>query len=152
MKLELETGPQNETLKKKAQPVDLSEPGFDVEELIVKMYSKMEMEDGVGLAAPQIGKSIQLSVIRTGKDELVLINPEITLYSKDKKEEKEGCLSLPNKEYKVLRAKKIHCKYYDLEGNKKRIKAKGILAQVIQHEIDHLNGILICDRAQELKK
>jgi len=120
---------------------------------------KMIKDKGVGLAAPQVGKSLNFSVIgftpseeQLKKDpdlvaipEIVLINPHITWKSKDTAVEKEGCLSIDKTEVSVPRHKKIHIKYQDIKMKPQTIKARGYLARVLQHETDHLQGKLITD-------
>lgn len=144
-------------LKKKTEDII----NFDDELRILtqRMFVDMEKADGIGLAAPQIGISKNIAVIGYVPTEAkkekypdlveipktVLINPKIVWKSKDYALEKEGCLSIPESEYAVPRAKKIHVEYFDEFGNKKKIKAKGFLARVLQHEIDHLNGTTISD-------
>lgn len=144
-------------LNKKTE--DIVEFNEDLKALASRMFEDMEKADGLGLAAPQIGISKNIAVIGYSPTEekkkkypdlveipkTVLINPKIVWRSKETGLEKEGCLSIPEIEYDVARAKKIHIEYFDLDGNRKKLKAKGFLARVIQHEIDHLNGKTISD-------
>lgn len=118
-------------------------------ELIINMFDTMRFYGGIGLASSQIGKNISLAVVDISKTEgyenvkpLILINPKI-LDKSDEYEVEEGCLSIPNQRFMVKRFKKIKLEYCDLELNKKILEAQGLLAEVIQHEVDHLNGILI---------
>lgn len=119
--------------------------------LAEEMKKKMVIWEGVGLAANQIGKDLQLFVIHQtlaqehGVPE-VFINPEITEYSKDSDEQEEGCLSIPGFFAPIPRSKKIKIRALNINGQKLRFKAKGFLARVLQHETDHLNGLLIKDR------
>lgn len=104
--------------------------------------------EGVGLAANQVGKDWQLFVIhqtlaKENKVPEVFINPKITEYSKNKEEAEEGCLSVPGYFSPIARSKKIKIRTLDQNGKKTRFKAKGFLARVLQHETDHLNGLLI---------
>lgn len=145
MKLELQTGKDNPILRKKAKKVDFNDPGFDINELITAMEVVMEKEDGAGLAASQVARCVAIALINVEGGPEVIINPEISYFSKEKKLMEEGCLSLPGEKFEIERSKKIHLKYCDVEGKKQKIKAKGLLAEVIQHEVDHLNGKLICD-------
>ena len=115
--------------------------------LITTLY---HAEKGIGLAAPQIGVSRQIAVIdiSLGKevDKMVtLINPVITDAEGEAIEE-EGCLSIPSIYQKVIRAQKIHVKYLDEKGRKRDMDVEGMIARLIQHEVDHLNGILFIDR------
>ncbi|HEY4484166.1 MAG: peptide deformylase [Candidatus Harrisonbacteria bacterium RIFCSPLOWO2_02_FULL_41_13b] len=119
-----------------------------IKELILGMRKKMVESQGVGLAANQVGQDLAIFVIdkKLAEENSVpdaFINPEITEYSKDKTEMEEGCLSLPDYWIPVSRAKKIKIKALDENGNKIKIKARGFLARVLQHETDHLNGVLI---------
>lgn len=119
---------------------------------------------GVGLAAPQVGKNIRLIVIestgwKNDKDELVgvipttvLINPEIIKKSEEKEERFEGCLSVPDYNGYVIRPKKVKVVALDETGKEILIKSSGFLARVLQHEIDHLDGILFTDHIKDKKK
>jgi peptide deformylase len=111
----------------------------------------MVKQDGVGLAAPQIGKSIQLIVIYFKESTLVIINPKIIKKSFSKVWGEEGCLSVPDKFGEVKRHKKITIIYTNENGQKQQLAAKDMLARVIQHEIDHLNGILFIDKARKIQ-
>jgi peptide deformylase len=111
---------------------------------------------GVGLAAPQVGESLQLSVIdlSQGHDEkelVVLINPEI-LEEEGSDMDDEGCLSFPGFTVPVRRSTHIFLKTIDISGKEMKQEIEGYLARVIQHEIDHLNGVLIIDRVSSLRR
>lgn len=123
-------------------------------ELISSMKDIMKASSGVGLAANQVGRDLKIFVI----DEVLAkqndvpdayINPEIYEYSKDKGALEEGCLSLPGYWQEIRRSKKIKIKALDIDGKKIKFKAKGFLARVLQHETDHLNGIIIKDLARD---
>lgn len=122
--------------------------------LAEEMRKKMVVWEGVGLAANQIGEDLQLFVIHQalaqehGVPE-VFINPEITEYSKEQDVMEEGCLSIPGFFTPIPRSKKIKIKALDSNGQKIRFKAKGFLARVLQHETDHLYGLLITDRVNK---
>lgn len=123
----------------------------DILALAEEMKKRMTAWEGVGLAANQVGKDCQLFVIHQNLVQEhsvpeVFINPEITAYSKDLDEMEEGCLSIPGFFVLIPRSKKIKIRALDLNGQKMRFKAKGFLARVLQHETDHLNGLLIRDR------
>lgn len=112
------------------------------------MREKMVEAQGVGLAANQVEQDLRIFVIdaelaKQNKVPDAYVNPEITEYSKDKGEMEEGCLSLPEYFTNISRSKKIKLKALDENGNKIKIKARGFLARVLQHETDHLNGLLI---------
>lgn len=154
MKLDIVTWP-DEVLAAKAKPIDKVTP--DLDELIENMIETMYESDGVGLAAPQIGQSIRLIVVdQTGPkirgDLRVLVNPEIVESSDTEVESEEGCLSCPELSMKVMRKERVKVTATDREGNDVEIDADGFLAIVLQHEIDHLNGITLADRASRLKK
>ena len=126
----------------------------EIKELISDMRKMIIEAHGVGLAASQVGKDLQVFLIDKiladeNKVPDVLINPEITEYSKDMGEMEEGCLSLPDYWRQIKRAKKIKIKALDENGKKIKIKARGFLARVFQHEYDHLQGTLIKDRAEK---
>lgn len=128
------------------KPADISQLSVLIENMIDTMYAG----DGIGLAAPQIGKNIQLIVI--GKDattnnrDWALINPQIIKHSWRKQTAEEGCLSVPGINVKVTRSKKIIVKALNQEGKEFTFTAEDYFARVLQHEIDHLNGILIVDK------
>jgi len=136
-------------LRKTAKPI--SDFNDELKQLAKDMSEAMYGDDGIGLAAPQISKSIRLIVIgnRDGGYK-TYVNPEITFFSKDKATTDEGCLSLPKIFGMVTRPKKIHVKYQDLDGNVIKEKLKGMEAVVMQHEIDHINGILFIDRTDKI--
>jgi len=113
--------------------------------LILDMELTMRERDGVGLAAPQVGKNIRLIVINTKDEILAMINPKISKKSWQKEIGDEGCLSVPDFFGPVKRHKKINISYLDKNNKKIKMTAEGLLARVIQHEVDHLNGILFID-------
>lgn len=114
------------------------------------MVETMLASNGIGLAAPQIGQNINLFVIHKAiaetDDHLVLANPEIVFTSPGTHVMEEGCLSCPQQFGDVRRPSKVRVKAYTLAGKKKVYSAKGMLAKVFQHEIDHLRGTLILDK------
>lgn len=128
-----------------------------IDDMIVTMYEK----DGIGLAAPQVGRGVRIAVLtpepecfeeyREKKNEaLVIINPVITRHSLFRKEGEEGCLSVPEIFGIVRRWKSVTIAYQDRNGAKKTIRASGLLARCLQHEIDHLDGTLFSDRTKKL--
>jgi len=117
---------------------------------IAEMAETMLTKDGIGLAAPQVGQAIRLIVINTKDGLVAMINPEITRRSLFKEWDEEGCLSIPNTFGQVKRSKKIVCRFLNANGVAKRIAAAGLLARVIQHEIDHLDGVLFIDQAKDI--
>jgi len=130
-----------------------------LDQLIQDMIETMHAAPGVGLAANQIGVSLQLAVIDLSSREddeqrhplMVIINPEI-LSLEGTVVEEEGCLSIPDYAEKVKRASKVRVRAQDLTGKSFEITAEGLLAKALQHEIDHLNGVLFIDRLSPLKK
>jgi peptide deformylase len=142
----IQTGQNNPLLRQKAKEV--KEITADIKQLVLDMIETVEANDGVGLAAPQVGQSLQIIVVKLeiDKEDLVLINPQIKKTSRRKEVMEEGCLSLPNITVPVERPVRITVQGLDINGQLVKIKAKDILARVIQHEIDHLDGILICDK------
>ncbi len=128
----------------------------DLKELIADMAETMYDAPGIGLAAPQIAESIRLVVVDTtvpdgDKEYLCLINPEIVA-SEGHQLDEEGCLSVPELVAEVKRFKKITVTYQDEDGNPHELSAEDRFAVVLQHEIDHLNGILFIDHLSPLKR
>lgn len=121
-----------------------------VQTLIKDMIKTMYEADGVGLAASQIGENINLTVIAVKDEELVLVNPKILKYGLLKEKGEEGCLSVPGVWGVVKRSKHVKVKALGLDGTRYSFKADGFLARVIQHEVDHLNGILFIDKAEKI--
>ncbi len=116
-----------------------------IKRLALDMEKTMLEKDGIGLAAPQVGKNLRIIAINTKDGPLLMFNPKITRKSWLKEWGEEGCLSLPKIYGKVKRKRNVRAVYLDENGQKKKIKAEGLLARVIQHEIDHLNGVLFID-------
>ncbi|PSO48126.1 MAG: peptide deformylase [Cyanobacteria bacterium SW_9_44_58] len=122
-----------------------------VRDLAKDMLQTMYTEQGIGLAAPQVGVNKQMLVVdcdpgNTATPPLILINPQIQSYSKELAKGEEGCLSIPGVFLDVVRPEAIEVKYKDESGRPKKMEASGLLAKVIQHEFDHLHGILFVDR------
>ena len=141
----------NPILRKKSAEIKQTQKK-QFQQLCLDMAKTMKEKDGVGLAAPQIGQNIRLIVINAKDGAVCMINPEITKKSLTKEWGEEGCLSVPDVFGKVKRNKKIICKYLDKTGKEKKIEAQGLMARVIQHEIDHLDGVLFIDKARDVKK
>lgn len=140
----------NPVLRTKAAPVDAARIQSSAFQRFLKdMEKTMFLENGVGLAAPQVGVSEQVFVM-TGKDgPLAFINPRITRFV-GKKEEHEGCLSVPGVWGDVYRATEVDLVALDRDGKPVKVTAKGLMAHIIQHETDHLNGVLYIDRAHKV--
>ena len=141
-------------LKKKSLPVETIDD--NLRRLIADMAETMYGAPGVGLAAPQVGYSLRLAVIdvtpaNEKKNLLVLINPEI-ISAEGECTWDEGCLSVPDYNEDVKRKEKVVVRYQDLEGKVCEIAAEGLLAIALQHELDHLDGILFIDRISALKR
>jgi peptide deformylase len=130
-------------LRKKAYPV--KEVNSQTKRLIKDMVETMHENRGVGLAANQIGVDKQVMIVDAGEGLLALINPRVVDSSGEESDE-EGCLSLPDIRVGVRRAKKIGIRGLNEEGEEIDIETEGFLSRAIQHEMDHLNGILIIDR------
>ena len=142
-------------LRKKSER--LEKVDSNIKKLMDDMLETMYGAPGIGLAAVQVGILKRLVVIDISKDNekknpLFLINPELTFKSKNISSYEEGCLSLPGQFAEVERPAECHLNYIDYHGKEKKLKADGLLATCIQHEIDHLNGILFIDYLSKLKK
>lgn len=137
----------NPILTTKSKPVEkIDKAIFD---LVDDMIETCRKAQGIGLAAPQVGKPIRLCIINLehmGIPPFVLINPKITKKSWKKIEMEEGCLSIPEVYGMVRRPEKIKLQALNLRGKKTELEADGLLARVVQHEVDHLDGILITSK------
>ncbi len=142
-------------LRAKARPVG---PGDDalVRDLVPRMFSTMYHAPGIGLAAPQVGAGLRLAVVDLMPNEkpspLVLINPEIVGLSDEMATREEGCLSLPGQYADVTRPAHARIRYQDQSGERQEIDADGLLSACLQHEIDHLDGVLFVDHLSNLKR
>ncbi len=119
--------------------------------LLDDMAETMYEANGIGIAAPQVGKALRMVVIDIGEGRIELINPKIT-FCEGTETDSEGCLSVPGIFGEVTRAAKIKVEFMNRRGKRKHITAKGLLARCIQHEIDHLEGILFIDVATTLRE
>ncbi len=136
-------------LKRRAAPVQRIDQ--ELLRLAEEMFRTMYEEQGIGLAAPQVGESVRLCVLNvSGKEngELVLINPVI-VEARGEETGEEGCLSVPGVRSKVTRSAEVVVRAYDQNGNEIEMKADGLQARCLQHEIDHLNGCLFIERLGE---
>ena len=133
MILSIQKGTTNPILWQKAAAVE--QINAQIKELVLNMIETLKANNGVGLAAPQIGKSLQIIIIQPdpSEPELILINPQIKKVSRKQDILEEGCLSLPNLDIPVRRPIKITVKALNLNGQKIKIRAKDLLARVIQH-------------------
>ena len=142
-------------LRKKSDNVEKIDN--DLRKLLDDMLETMYEAPGIGLAGVQVGVLKRLIVIDIAKEDqkknpLFLINPKITFKSENTSVYEEGCLSLPGHFAEIERPAKCHLKYLDYYGKERNLKADGLLATCIQHEIDHLNGILFIDYLSKIKK
>ena len=142
-------------LREVSEPVNKVDK--EIKHLMDDMLETMYAAPGIGLAAVQIGILkrvivIDLSKDNEKKDPIFIVNPKILSQSKELVAYEEGCLSIPNQFAEIERPKSCILEYLDYSGNKKEIEAQGLLATCIQHEIDHLNGILFIDYLSKLKK
>lgn len=140
-----------ETLTQSSLPVETIDESLH--ELIREMFIAMEKDRGIGLAAPQVGKNIRLFIVKIDDGiERVFINPHIIATSERQCNYEEGCLSIPKIYASVTRPETVTVQYQDQNGRRKTMEASGLLARVIQHEYDHLEGILFVDRLPDAEK
>ncbi len=142
-------------LRKKCEPV--KKVDGDVQKLMNDMLETMYEAPGIGLAAIQIGVLKRVIVIDISKDNKkknpqFFVNPKIIFKSKKKSTYEEGCLSIPDQFADIERASECHLQYLNYNGEMKKLEANGLLATCIQHEVDHLDGILFIDYLSKLKK
>jgi len=145
----------NKILREKSMPVEKIDE--DLQKLMDDMLETMYAAPGIGLAAIQVGVPKRVIVLDIApKDEprnpIFFVNPEIIKKSDNNSTYEEGCLSVPGQFAEIDRPDKCHIKYLDYHGQSKEIKAEGMLATCIQHEMDHLEGILFIDYLSKLKK
>ncbi|OGQ08813.1 MAG: peptide deformylase [Deltaproteobacteria bacterium RIFCSPLOWO2_12_FULL_40_28] len=159
MKLEVLKYP-NKKLKKKSRSV--SKVNQVIQDLARDMFETMYLDNGIGLAAPQVGELIRLIILDVAlidpdhpedhkPDPVALVNPEIEK-AEGTIEYEEGCLSCPELIVPVTRSEKVWVNYLDLDGKPSKLTAEGLKAVCIQHEIDHLDGILLVDKMGRLEK
>lgn len=145
----------NAVLKARARPVAAADNDA-VRELIPRMFATMYQAPGIGLAAPQVAQLLRVIVIDLMPDNkpapLALVNPEIVALSDELATREEGCLSLPNQYADVTRPARVKVRYFDQFGAKKEIEGEGLLSACLQHEIDHLDGVLFVDHLSALKR
>jgi len=130
----------------------------DLKKLVNDMFETMYHAEGIGLAAPQIGASLRLCVLDVRDDDdlevgrMALVNPEVVEASRETDKATEGCLSIPGLEEFVTRPARVTIRAMDPAGSPVEVEADGLLARALQHEIDHLDGILFFDRVSPLKR
>ena len=145
----------NPVLRKVADPVETITD--ETRQLLDDMAQTMYEAPGIGLAGPQIGELKRLIVMDCSRDDEVselwqMVNPEITQFSEESALLEEGCLSIPGHNAEVTRPIWVELRFLDKKGKEQQIKAEGLLAACIQHEIDHLNGVLFIDHISKLKR
>jgi len=145
----------NKLLRQISQPVEIV--GDSERELMNNMLETMYDANGIGLAAIQIGVPKRIIVMDLSKEEnkklpMYFVNPLIIKKNEQKTIYEEGCLSVPNQFAEIQRSSKCEIEYLDFNGDKQNLEAEGLLATCIQHEIDHLEGILFIDYLSKLKK
>jgi peptide deformylase len=138
-----------EPLREEAQPI--AQIDDEIRQLVQDMFETMHASNGVGLAAPQIGMNKRVFVIEIENRQMVFVNPKI-LKVIGKETCEEGCLSFPGLREDVQRGKIVTCEYTDIDGQLIKITAEGLLARAIQHENDHLDGIMIVDRISKARR
>ena len=145
----------NKILRQKSLPVEKVDG--ELQKIMDDMLETMYAAPGIGLAAIQVGVPKRVIVLdisskKEKKSPIFLVNPEVYNKSKTESTYEEGCLSVPNQFAEISRPNKCHLKFLDYNGNEKELKAEGLFATCIQHEIDHLEGILFIDYLSKLKK
>tara|TARA_B100001027_G_C16033783_1_gene226746 strand:+ start:15 stop:524 length:510 start_codon:yes stop_codon:yes gene_type:complete len=145
----------NTVLRKVADPVETITD--ETRQLLDDMAQTMYEAPGIGLAGPQVGELKRLIVMDCSRDDEVselwqMVNPEITQFSEESALLEEGCLSIPGHNAEVTRPIWVELRFLDTKGKEQQIKAEGLLAACIQHEIDHLNGVLFIDHISKLKR
>ena len=140
-------------LRASALPVE--EVDEEIRTLIADMFDTMYAEEGVGLAAPQVGVGQRVIVVDPREPEVppfALINPEVQETAGELEKGEEGCLSIPGLKELVERPARVVVTGMDEAGERVRLEAEGLLARILQHEVDHVNGILFIDRVSPLKR
>ncbi len=139
-----------EVLRQKSVPIKDEEINDDLRALAEEMFETMDAANGVGLACPQIGKNIRMFVAMADDDvRRVFINPQIIATSDDSVPYEEGCLSVPQVYENIMRPSKVTVQEQDQNGKRFTLEAEGLLARIIQHENDHLDGVIFIDRGDE---
>ncbi len=143
-------------LRKKARAAAAADAEA-VRALVPRMLAAMYAAPGIGLAAPQLGSDLRLVVMDLAREgeprqPMVLVNPEIVAASRETLTREEGCLSLPGQYADVERPARVRARWETLDGNRRDIEAEGLLAVCLQHEVDHLNGVLFTDHLSPLKR
>ena len=142
-------------LRSKARAVQPADAAA-VRDLVPRMFETMYKAPGIGLAAPQVGVGLRVVVVDLMPENepapLTLVNPQVVAVSDEWATREEGCLSLPNQYADVSRPARVTVRYHDLEGAQRQVEAEGLLAACLQHELDHLDGVLFVDHLSALKR
>lgn len=147
--LNIETGLKNNVLRTVSKKIPIINK--NIKKLARNMEETLIAENGLGLAAPQVGGNVRMILVlmdfqKPTEKIMVMVNPEITHFSKEQVSAEEGCLSLPEQFDFVMRSKDIMLKYQNLNGKEISLKFSDLNARIIQHEIDHLDGVLFLDK------
>lgn len=145
--MEIVVGKDNAILRKKSDPVVI----FDkkLQKLVKEMEDAVKKAEGVGIAAPQVGINQRLFLVKMKRRFVLMVNPEITSFSYDTIVMEEGCLSLPGQWGMVRRPKDILVSFQDISGKQMKLELSGIESRIVQHELDHLDGILFIDKLEK---
>ncbi len=142
-------------LKARALPVGPADADI-VRDLIPRMFQTMYRAPGIGLAAPQVSHGLRVIVIDLMREDksvpYAMVNPEIVATADELATREEGCLSLPNQYAEITRPARVKVRYFDPQGAKREVEADGLFSACLQHEIDHLNGVLFVDHLSNLKR
>jgi peptide deformylase len=155
MPIPVEQGSENTILRTTSEPVKKITP--EIRKFAEEMTKTMWHENGVGIAAPQCGRNLRMAIVRLNpseKNEIVfpIINPVIMEASEEMTDGEEGCLSLPGIWGKVRRHASLFVRFQNLKGQEQNLLLEGFNARIIQHEVDHLDGMLFIDRAHEIEE
>ncbi len=142
-------------LRRRAAPAAAADPG--TRDLLDAMWRRLRDEGGVGLAAPQLGCDLRLVVVRdpqqpAGKQRLDLINPVVSGTFGPREPFEEGCLSFPGLYMKVVRARGAEIRWETADGGTRTLRDEGLVARIVQHEVDHLDGVLFIDRVGRARR
>ncbi|MBV9778035.1 MAG: peptide deformylase [Acetobacteraceae bacterium] len=145
----------NPLLKARARTVTGADADT-VRDLVPRLFATMYRAPGIGLAAPQVGTGLRLAVVdlmpNNARAPIILINPGVAATSEELATREEGCLSLPGQYAEITRPARVRVRYLDQTGARQEIEAEGLLAACLQHEIDHLDGVLFVDHLSSLKR
>ena len=155
MSIPVQTGTKNEILRTVSKPIKTITA--ELRAFAAEMVKTMEVENGVGLAAPQVGRNIRMVICKFNPGEhneviIPMVNPIILEASAKTKKGEEGCLSLPGVWGKVARSTQLLLRYTTLKGQEQTLELTDFNARIIQHEIDHLDGVLFVDRASDIEE